>query len=426
MLTVGEIFISKAIDLDYQGQGIVKHQGCVVFVPGLLEQEEAKIEIVQLKKKYRQGKILELLKASPFRVDHPSHILGSCNLIHLNTNQQLLWQQRITRETLKKIMNQDFEIHDTITDGKDKYYRNKSVFHVMDSPNLSLGLYHRSNRKLVPIEQFVLSDEKTNEVLQHLFLNPVQINPRVFKHMVFRTNQKQEILITLVAIKELFLGRNELIDELKKIENVVGITLNINTDLNRILGERSITLYGENLITERLNDIDMNISDQSFFQINLPVIKKAYDIIDSEIKNDGTVVEAYSGVGSIGFYLAKKAKKITMIESNEHSVQMANQIKEKYRFEHIDIYNEKAEKVIHLFDADYLIVDPPRNGLMPEFITEVLKHEYQKIFYLSCDVKTLARDLSLLIKEYNIKDIYPIRMFYHTTSLETLVVLYKI
>jgi len=426
MLTVGNVFLGKAIDLDYQGQGIVKHEGYVVFVRGLIDGEEAKIKITRVKKNFGQGEVIDIIKTSPDRVDDDSSRFGSCDLIHISKSKQLKWQRRITRETFKKIMNQDFEVHETITDGIDKHYRNKSVFHVLDSMHLTLGLYNQNSTELLPVDQFVLSDRKTNELLNHLSIKRCVINPKVFKYMVFRTNLNQEILVTLVATKELFLGRDQLVERIKEVKGVVGITLNINNQSNRILGDESIVLFGENVITEPLNDIDMMISDQSFFQINVPVINKAYQMIDSEIETGKEIIDAYSGIGSIGFSLAKKAKKVVMIESNLSSVEMAKKIKDKYHFEHVEIIDERAEVMIEHFTADYLIVDPPRNGLMPEFVQSLLKQSYEKIFYLSCDAKTLVRDIALLSSKYEIKEIYPIRMFFHTSSLETLVILKKI
>jgi len=423
MLTVGDIFYGHSIDLDYKGQGIVKHQGYVVFVTGMLDDEEAKIKITQIKKNFGQGVVLEIVKASPDRVEAVEQELGSCDLIHVSPIKQLRWQQKITRETFKKIMNLDIEVHETLTDHRDQNYRNKSVFHVMDTAHLTLGLYNTDNTKLIPVDQFILSDLKTNRLLKMLAQSRPIINPRVLKHMMFRTNLKQEILVTLVATKPLFHGREQLVNQIREITNVVGITVNINDDPNRILGSKSMVIYGENLITEPIGDIEMMISDQSFFQINLPVIEKAYALIKQEIPAGQTIIDAYSGVGSIGFYLAKEAEKVIMIESNTESSSMAKLTKEKYGFDQIEIIDEKAEKVIKHFDGDYLIVDPPRNGLMESFIQTVLKQNYKKIFYLSCDVKTLVRDISLLSVQYEIKDVYPIRMFFNTSSLETLVIL---
>ncbi len=423
MLTVGDVFTATAIDLDYQGQGIVRHEGYVVFVKGLIDGEEARIKMTHIKKNFGQGQIVEIIKSSPDRIYDENTQFGSCDLIHISKERQLVWQRRITQETFKKIMKRDFEVHETITDNKDKYYRNKSVFHVMDTMYLTLGLYNQNSSELLPVDHFILADQKTNEILKHLSIKRCLINPKVFKYMVFRTNLKQEILVTLVATKELFLGRDQLVDRIKEVKGIVGITLNINDQRNRILGDESITLYGVNLITEPLNDIDMLVNDQAFFQINLPVINKAYQIIESEIEPAKNIIDAYSGIGTIGFSLARKAHKVIMIESNASSAQMAKMIKDKYQLNHVEIIDERAEKVIQHFSADYLIVDPPRNGLMPDFIKSVLAQSFKKIFYLSCDAKTLSRDIALLTSKYSVQDIYPIRMFFHTSSLETLVIL---
>ena len=426
MLTVGDIIIGRSVDLDYQGQGIIKPEGYVIFVPGLLDDETAKIRIRSLKKNYGQGEIVEILEKSINRVDDPNSILGSCNFIHISLEKQRDWQSRITKETFRKIAGMDIEIDQVLTDEKDKHYRNKNVFHVINTPFLTLGLYSHDNSKLIPVDSFILADEKTNEVIKYLSAHKVLINPNVFKYMVFRTNLKQEILITLVATKELFLGRDELVSVLKGLKNIVGITLNINDDPKQILGKESITLVGQNLIIEPLNQMNTMINDRSFFQVNLPVIKLAYEIISKNIGKNKTVIDAYSGVGSIGFYLANQAKKIIMVESNIESVEMAKKTKEFYHLDHVEIMDERAEKIIHLLDADVLIVDPPRNGLMPEFVETVLTKSFEKIFYLSCDVKTLARDLGMLNSQYKIVKVHPIKMFYHTSSLETLVILVKI
>ncbi|HCB66305.1 MAG TPA: hypothetical protein DEP70_01845, partial [Acholeplasmataceae bacterium] len=228
-----------------------------------------------------------------------------------------------------------------------------------------------------------------------------------------------------VATKELFVGRNELIAVLKGISNLAGVTVNIMDDERSILGRESITLLGENLIAEPLKNKNIFVNDRSFFQINLPVIELAYQIIAKNIDKDKVVIDAYSGVGSIGFYLADEAKKVIMIESNAESVEMAKKTKEFYHLDHIEIMDEPAEKIMHLLEGDVLVVDPPRNGLMPHFIDVLLNKNFEKIFYLSCDVKTLARDLAMLTTKFNIAKVHPIKMFYHTTSLETLVILTK-
>ncbi|TNF08898.1 MAG: 23S rRNA (uracil(1939)-C(5))-methyltransferase RlmD [Bacillota bacterium] len=425
MLTVGDIIIGKAIDVDYEGQGVIKHEGYVIFVKGLLLHEEAKIKITHIKKNFGQGVFLELITQSKDRFIHPQTILGSCNLLHMDKHEQLFWQHKITQETLKKIMHEDIIVESTITDGKDMHYRNKSVFHVMDKPYLSLGLYHYHDMKLVEVSQFILADEKTNEILNYLNFNKVIIDPKTLKHVVIRTNPKGEALITLVAKSSKFTGLEKLIQHLIKLKNIKGITLNISTSDNEILGDKSYTLYGENLLSEPIGDKHIFINDRSFFQINLPVISKVYDIIKKHIRKDSIVIDAYSGVGSIGYYVIDKLKKLILIESNKDSISMAKLTQETYQLNNVEIVQGRAEHLVKDYQADVLIVDPPRNGLMPELLDILNKTLFKQIFYLSCDAKTLARDLNTLKEVYHIDKVYPIRMFYHTTSLETLVILSK-
>lgn len=423
MLTVGDLLTETCIDLDYQGQGVIKYEDYVIFVKGLLIDEVANIKITKLNKNFGEGKVYNIIKRSEHRIDHPQSILGSCDLLFLTPSEQLKWQERITKETFKKIWNKDVNIKPIITDGKDTHYRNKTVFHVMEKNILSLGLYHKDIYKLIEVSEFILADQVTNHIISILTQKKINVDYKSFKHLVIRTNQKGEALITCVANNKNFQGLSEIVSILSKHKYVVGVTVNINHNPKTILGNKSFTLYGENRINERIKDIDISIDDQSFFQINLPVIEKAYHLIRQEIKKGWTVIDTYSGVGSIGFYLADLSSKITMIESNQASVMRAKEIKEKNQLDHIEIICEKAELEIHKHQADILIVDPPRAGLMPELIESIRKTRFKKLIYLSCNARTLARDLKLLDDQYVIDSIYPIKMFFHTTSLETLVIL---
>jgi 23S rRNA (uracil1939-C5)-methyltransferase len=425
MLTVGSIIEGMAVDLDYQGQGVVKHEGYVIFVPKLIDGEVAEIEITKLKKSFAEGKIKRLITKSPDRVEHEELELGSYDLIHLSQKKQDEWQIKTTYETIKKIAQIDFPIQNIITTNQTTHYRNKSVFHVMNQPYLTLGLYKDNSNELVAVDQFILSDQKTNEVLNFINKNQIKVDSNKLKHIAFRTNSKQEILITLIATQEKFMGRNNIVSKLMTIPKVVGVTVNVKSHPKVIFGEKSKTLFGLNRITETLNGIEVQINDRSFFQVNLPVIQKAYQVIKDNIEPNSSLVDAYSGIGSIGFYLQDKVRKITMIESNRESISMAKNILESHRINHIDIIDDLAEKVIHLLDADYLVVDPPRQGLNEKFIEQVSEKSFNKIFYLSCDVKTLAKNISALQVAYELKEVIPIKMFYQTSEIETLVILEK-
>ncbi len=423
MLTVGNKIVATAVDLDYLGQGVVKHEGYVVFVPHFLTGETAEIKIIKVKNQYAEGKIEQRLTSSNDRISHPDEIYGGADLLHLSDDAQCDWQKRITQETLKKIGGLDIEIEETITDFNSTHYRNKSVFHVMDSPMLKLGLYAADNSKLIQAKTYVLSDETTNQIISYLFDHPVIIDYKSFSHLVIRTNPEGKALVAIVTSKPLFKGQNDLVERLKTFKNIIGITLNIRDNPRHIMGPHSIVLYGENLITEPLGKMNVFLSDRSFFQVNLPVSMIVYDLIKRHIPKGKTIIDAYSGIGSIGFHLSDQAKQVIMIESNPESVLMANRIKDSYQFSHVEIICDQTENVMKRLSADVIITDPPRNGLMPEMVDEIIKSTAQQLFYVSCDVKTLARDLKMLGDQYEILKVYPVRMFPKTTEMETLAIL---
>ena len=289
---------------------------------------------------------MKLLKKSEHRV-HDEVPLDALDLYHMSLDEQLRWQEHITKETFKKIANLDVFLDDTLHDDRDVYYRNKSVFHVMQQNVLKLGLYDESKHTLVEVDHYILSDEITNKVLKFISDKAFNISRNSLTHVVFRTNLKGQILITFVSKNELVRGIDQIVESLSLMDEVVGITLNINRNHKVILGKDSRILYGGNLITERLNNLDIPISDQAFFQINLPLVTKAYDIIKKDLKPTDIVLDAYSGIGSIGYYIYDQVKKVIMVESNEQNIILAEQVKERYQIKNVDIHHERAEKIFN-------------------------------------------------------------------------------
>lgn len=425
MLDLGTQIKVKAFDIDYQGRGVASYNDHIIFVPHFLIDEEAIIEITKVKKNYYEGKIKELFIKSDDRVESDYSIFGACDLIHFSEDAQDKWVYDITKKSIFKIASIDINPNTIIMGNKNINYRNKSVFHVMKNEYLKFGLFHHSNQFLIEIDSFILSDPLANKIIKSLISSNIKVDFHTFLHLSIRTNHLNQALVTIISKKESFKGLNEVLNTLKKMREVIGVTLNIKENTFEILGKKSKLLYGENVIVEPLGDIEIMIDDRSFYQVNSMVMEKTYDLVKKQIKENATVIDAYSGVGSIGFYLRDIASKIFMIESNPRNVEMAKLTKEKYQIDHIEIVFGKSEDLISQYQADILIVDPPRSGLLESLVHTIINQSFDQIFYLSCDVKTLARDLKLLSKGYVIQSITPIRMFPNTTELETLAVLEK-
>jgi 23S rRNA (uracil1939-C5)-methyltransferase len=425
MLTVGSIITGTSVDVDYIGQGIIKHEGIVIFVKRLLQDEVAEVEITSMKNRFAEGKIIKLITPSPHRRSHPDLHLGSLDLLHMDDEEQLRWQHQLTKQTFEKIAGIIVEPEQTLTDRCFFHYRNKSVFHVMERPVLTLGLYKEDGSGLQMIEQFAIADQTTNRILKVIKEKKIRVDWKIFKHISIRTNEKDEALVTLVALKPSFFGLEDVRKQLNTIQGVIGITLNIKDHPQTILGPTSYLMDGKDYIDLSLGSWSFQVTDQSFFQINTPVIEKAYALIKQHIIEHATLVDAYSGVGSIGFYCHDRLTSLTMIESNKDAVKIAEDVIQKRGLTNVKVLKGYAERLINEVSGDVLVVDPPRNGLMPAFVQSIIERPFKQIFYLSCDLKTLTRDVKALLSTYVIKQITPIRMFPQTTECETLVILEK-
>lgn len=423
MLTVGSIITGVAIDIDNRGFGVVKYNSYIIFVKELLIGEKALIEIVEAKKKYALAVIKELLIRSDIRRDHNENILGATDLIFMTEKAQLDWQKKITEDTLLKISNLTPLVYDPLSDLNYFNYRNKTVFHILPGDTLKFGLYKRAIYELAEINYFSLASKKANEIIRALISNNIEIEENTLKHLVIRTNEKNEALVTIVSKKESFIGKTDILNILMQIPKIVGITININTSDNIILSANSKTVYKENKISQAIGELKFEIDDRSFFQVNVPVIQKAFEIIKADLNPLDEVIDLYSGVGVIGFYLADKVKKITLVETSVNNIYWANEFKLKHSFNHVRIIKGKAEEEIKNLKGNVLIVDPPRSGIHEQLIEQIINKKIEKLFYLSCDIKTLARDLNKLKTSYYIEKVYPIKMFFQTTAIETLVIL---
>ena len=419
-LTVGSIITVTAHELDFLGQGVARYDDLVVFVKGLITNESAEVEVTQIKKRFVSAKIKTLITKSGQRKDVLS-VYGAQDLYHLSDNAQLDWQIQITKNAFKRQF-EDVSFNEILTGNQQLNYRNKVVYHIMNQEKLQLGLYDDRSTKLISIDDFKLAAESLTPILLKLDQSGIKIDPLIFKQIVFRNNQNGEILVTLVATKKKFFGLKQLIELFSGFSQIVGLTLNLKKHPKNILSDESTVLFGKNELMMKLDDFKLLINDQAFFQINDEVMLKTYHKITEFIGRDG-VIDAYSGVGSIGLLAAKKASQVILIESNTANNLMAKQNISLNDYLNIVLHEAKVEDVLADIKAEVLIVDPPRSGLHESLSAKIVEKQFSKIAYLSCELKTLVRDLIELTKVYEIKEVIPVRMFPQTTSIETLVLL---
>jgi len=228
--------------------------------------------------------------------------------------------------------------------------------------------------------------------------------------------------------------KEQLVEDIRAaLPEVKSIFQNINAeDTNVLLGRENRKLWGADTIEDQLLGLDFAISPSSFYQVNPQQTEKLYAsaIEQAGLTGNETVIDAYSGIGTISLAMASHAKKVYGVEVVSSAVQDAKLNAAKNGIENAEFVVEKAEIQMKKWaedglDPDVLVVDPPRKGLAPEFIEATGEMKPKKIVYVSCNPATLVRDITLLKDQgYNVNQpIQPVDQFPQTTHIESITVL---
>lgn len=419
MINKNKIYEGRVTDLDYKADGVVLFEDNYIYIKGALKGELINFKINKLNKGYGFGTLVKVIEPSGERVSDLNY-LGSLNLMHLSFKEQLNFQKEVTTNTFSKALGIDVNVLDTVTDNKEFNYRNKVTFHVLYTEEITLGLYKENGKGLTRVDNLVIANEASNDLIKEINDSKILIDPRILKHVMIKNNENDELLVTLVSTKRSFKGKDLLVKLISRNKNVVGITLNINNDKNKILGERSYLLLGSEILSYK----DLLITDKSFMQVNYGVMDLAFNLIKENIKGKN-ILDLYSGIGSIIYSVLDKTKKGTMVESNIDNIRLAKEIKEQNNIDNLEIIHDLSENHLDHDNVNTLILDPPRNGLFKDLVLNIKESNIERIIYLSCNLQTLIRDIKLLDDSYKVDKVYPIKMFPQTNAFETLVILSK-
>ena len=224
--------------------------------------------------------------------------------------------------------------------------------------------------------------------------------------------------------------KNLIIDQFPDVKSIVN-TINANKN-NTATGNTKL-IFGESYINEKIGNYIFKVSANSFFQTNSYQVKTLYDYIikTAKFKKSDIVYDLYCGTGTIGIYLSSFVKKVYGIELVEDAIKDAkfnakqNNVKNAY-FYACDIKDFFIESKKEIEKPDTIILDPPRPGLHPDVIKDIIALSPTKVIYVSCNPSTQARDVKIMIEnKYKIIDIQPIDMFPHTPHIECIITLKK-
>jgi len=458
---------AEAIDIGEGGKAVLKCAGRVVFVKGLVPGDVADIEITRMKKKHAEGKLIKLKTPSPDRIEPVCQHFGTCggcSWQNLDYKAQLSLKQRQVTEAFKRIAGVNVEESLPIIGSENIYhYRNKLEFTFSSKRWLALDEMNESNfgqpglgfhvpklfDKVIDIKECHLQPEPSNAIRLAVRDYAIRGDMPFFdlraqegflRNLMIRNTVDGEVMVMLAFFREDKPMRERLLKYLvKTFPQIATLIYTINSKKNDSLIDLDmITFSGEGYITEKMKlrngkELKFRISPQSFFQTNTPQANTLYAKASefAEFKGDENVFDLYTGCGTIASFVAGEVKKVIGIEYVKQAIIDARINADLNNIKNAEFFTGDMQFMLsedfcrHNGIPDVVITDPPRGGMHPDTVQDLLKLAPQKIVYISCNPSTQARDVAMMAEKYAVKKIQPVDMFPHTSHVENIALLVK-
>ena len=458
-----EIEIEKIV---FGGEGLGRVDGFTVFVPMSMPGDKLEIDIISVKKSYARGLITRIIEPSKDRTEDLSKVsfedFDGCDFGMLKYEKQLEYKDKMLEEVLTKISGIDLEnvqVGKIIGSDEKVNYRNKTAEPFFKKDGIiQTGFYSRKSHNVFLAKESLLKSEIAKMIIDK-FLQKVnsfsgtkkefkvfnEINNTGFlKQIMVRNNEKNEVMIIVIV------NKNSQYNQLSKIleemydenECIKSVYISVKTEQNNVILGKNIHLFGSQYLEEEMEGLKFKIYPNSFFQINKKQALKLYDTAieflneEKNNKNNGkiyekTVIDAFSGTGTIAMMLSKNIRKVIGIESVESSTLAAKLTSYENSIQNVEFVNGKVEKelpkILKRENLGAIVFDPPRRGIEEIALKSVIKNKIEKIVYISCNPATFARDVKILTKNgYVLKKIMPVDMFPQTAHIEVVGLLEKL
>ena len=436
-------------DCGIDGEGIGKADGFTVFVKDAVIGDTVTAKIIKAKKNYGYGRLMEVLKPSPYRVEPKCEFArqcGGCQLQALSYDQQLVFKTNKVKGHLERIGGfTDIPMEPIIGMDELFHYRNKAQFPVGRNKEgkIVTGFYAGRTHNIIENRDCALGVAENKEVLDRVIahMEKYGIEPYneatgkgLVRHVLIRYGYfTKEVMVCLILNGNKIPKEEQLVKSLCEIPGMTSITINVNKKhSNVILGEEIRLLWGQEYITDRIGDISYQISPLSFYQVNPMQTQKLYAkaLEYADLHGQETVWDLYCGIGTVSLFLAQKAKFVRGVEIVPAAIENAKENAKLNGLENTEFFVGKAEEVLpreykkNGVYADVIVVDPPRKGCDETLLETMVEMNPDRIVYVSCDSATLARDLKYLCERgYELRKVCPVDQFGMTVHVETVVLL---
>lgn len=447
----GSVYEGVVEALEYGGKSKVRIEGEMVEVKNVLPGQKIRLRITKNRRNKKQGKILEVMERSPLETEDTCKHFGRCGGCFMQSiayDEQLKIKDRQIRDLFEKENINVEEFLGIKESPKVFEYRNKMEFTFGDEEKngpITLGMHKKGlHHDIVTVDDCRIMDQDFREILMAVLNyakkhNLTQYNSMrhegFLRHLVVRKGHyTKEIMVHLVTTTQNnhdFTALGEVLQSLKLQGEIVGFLHSLNDQLADIVQSDDLrVIFGKKEYREKLFGLTFEISPYSFFQTNTLGAESLYrEVIDFlGAVNGKTVLDLYSGTGTIAQVLAKDAKKVIGIELVEEAVEKAKANAKTNNLQNCEfIAGDVKEKMLEITETPHaMVIDPPREGIHDKVIRDILSYQLKEMVYVSCNPKTLAKNLKTFQEAgYTVKKARGVDLFPHTSHVEVVTLLSK-
>ncbi len=378
-----------------------------VFVPGGIPGEKVRVEIHSEKNKYAYANLVDVLQASPDRVEPKCvyfGVCGGCHYQHMTYTVQLTAKQEVTRDQMLRIGNmKDAPVAATLPNPEPWAYRVE--MNLSPAGNGRLGFWSPKEKQVIPIESCPITRPELVELL-----GDIELELDGLRKMSLRLGDDEAML---AAIE---------VDGVEPPELEADFPVSVAIVLP---DKTSASLVGDNFTVQVVRGRDFRISPGCYFAPSPAAMDLVVETVlrYAALSGQETVLDLYSGVGVLTAFLAAQAQEVIAVEVNPDAV--ADTAVNLVDSENVSVYEGAVEEVLPQLDIspDLIVVNPTNQGITREATKLILEKRPSKIIYVSSDVATFARDgRKITFAGYELKEIQPIDMRPQTFHIDLVAV----
>ena len=444
----GTVVTGTVEGLSFPNKGILTVEDSRMVVKNTIPGQVIEAVVTKNGSNRMEGRLQRVVTPSPLETESPCPhygVCGGCAYQTIPYEEQLKIKSEQVRQLLTPVLGEDFPFEGIEGSPRQSEYRNKMEFSfgdfVKDGP-MTLGMHKRGSfYDIVTVDGCRIVDEDYRQILRATldyfaekgipFYRKMQ-RTGALRHLVVRKAVKTGGILVMLVTTSAYRADEEFVSMLQKLPlngTYAGILQAIN-DLpaDTVQSQETIVLYGRDHFYEELLGLRFKITPFSFFQTNSLGAEVLYSLAREYVGSvDGQLVyDLYSGTGTIAQILAPVAKKVIGVEIVEEAVEAAKINAAENGLTNCEFIAGDVLKVLDTITErpDTIILDPPRDGIHPKAIRQMVGYGVERMVYISCKPTSLARDLpAFLMAGYCVERVKCVDMFPFTSGVETVCLL---